>query len=161
MTYQEMIKLVTYDPETGTLTRINKGKNGKGAIHGSTGKHGYIRFGLEGESYLAHRLAWLLHYKAWPQNQIDHINHDTSDNRMTNLREATHSENNRNRKSANPLGKGVYKRGRAFECQIRHGGKNHYLGTFDTPEEAAAAYKAQAAIHHAEFACTEQAEAGA
>ena len=161
--YEELIKLVTYDPETGTLTRINKGKNGKGAIHGYINKDdGYIRFGLKGETYLGHRIAWMLYYREWPRCQVDHINGDRSDNSIKNLRNATNSENSQNRKSENRLGKGVARRpsGR-FQSKIIFNGTTRHLGTFGTPEEAAAAYKAAADMYHGEFACTDQAEAGA
>ena len=114
------------------------------------------------DSDLKGKHIWLIgSLGAWPANHIDHINHETTDNRMANLRDATRSENNRNARSRNPLGKGVQKHGRGFESQIRHGGKVHCLGTFRTPEDAAAAYAAAADLYHAEFACTEQAEAGA
>ena len=139
---------------------VNRSGGAKaGDIAGSRRKDGYIRIGIDGSRYRSHRLAWFMTHGSWPANLLDHINHDPSDNRMANLRDATYSENNRNARSSNPLGKGVARNGRRFKAGIQSDGKKHYLGTFDTPDEAAAAYAAAASIRHAEFACTDQAEA--
>lgn len=83
---------------------------------------------------------------------VDHISGDTLDNRKANLRACTHSENMRNTSVrptyANPY-KGCYygknQRGdKKWVAQISIGGRPHYLGSFLTPEEAAAAYNAKA-----------------
>ena len=87
----------------------------------------------------------------------DHINHDTLDNRRTNLRIATREENMRNRKTNknNTTGfKGVSfhpKVGR-YRAGIRLKGKLVYLGWADTPEAAHAIYCAAAKEHFGEFA---------
>jgi hypothetical protein len=57
---------------------------------------GYITIRVIYKSYLAHRLAWLYVHGEWPENLIDHINNNRSDNRICNLRKATKTENNRN-----------------------------------------------------------------
>lgn len=160
--YERVNELLKYDQETGVLTwRVSRGRVSAGGVAGSPDKDGYIRVRIEGSLYGAHRIAWMLTHRAWPDNDIDHVNHDTADNRIVNLRPATRVENTRNARSANPLGKGVYNCRRGFYARIKYRGKQHYLGRFETPEEAAAAYAAAAAIHHGKFACTEQAEAGA
>ena len=73
-----------YDPLSGIITRISTGK-ATGYDH-----NGYIRIDVyqEGERhrYLAHRIAYLMHYGKLPK-AIDHINRDRSDNRIVNLRE--------------------------------------------------------------------------
>jgi hypothetical protein len=48
--------------------------------------------------YYAHRLAWLWWFGEWPEGGLDHINRIRNDNRIDNLREATRSENQRNRR---------------------------------------------------------------
>ena len=90
---------------------------------------------------------------------VDHINHDTLDNRRCNLRLATKSENMMNRRSfkSNASGlKGVYKKSKnKWYSKIKVNGEEFLLGTFDTPEEASAAYCEAVQKYHGEFACFE------
>ena len=86
---------------------------------------------------------------------IDHINHDTLDNRRCNLRICTHSENMRNRGKANTNTsgyKGVCKKGSKWSARIGVDGERLYLGTFETKEEACSAYCEAALKYHGEFA---------
>ncbi len=86
---------------------------------------------------------------------VDHINGDTLDNRRCNLRIATQSENMRNRgkMSLNTSGyKGVHAMGKKWGAKITIDKKQIHLGTFDTPEEAHAAYCKAALELHGEFA---------
>ena len=87
---------------------------------------------------------------------VDHINHDTLDNRRCNLRLATTSENmmNRIKQSNNTSGyKGVCKKGSKWSARIGVGGERLYLGTFETKDEAYSSYCEAAAKYHGEFAC--------
>lgn len=87
--------------------------------------------------------------------QVDHKNMNRLDNRRENLRFATRSQNGANSKarSSNRLGiKGVCARHGKFTAQINSMGKNTHLGTFDTAEEASAAYFSAAVKLHGEFA---------
>lgn len=59
--------------------------------------NGYNRVGFKGKSYSSHVVAFCLYYGRWPVLLIDHINGIKTDNRKENLREATYSENTRNR----------------------------------------------------------------
>ena len=79
--------------------------------------------------------------------EVDHVNGDGLDNRRVNLRAVTHGTNlanqthqSRNRKYDLPTG--VYHHGRKFQAMIGIGGHRWHLGTYDTPEEASAAYQA-------------------
>lgn len=88
---------------------------------------------------------------------VDHINHDTLDNRKENLRICTIAQNNKNRsiESKNTTGyKGVSYSitGKKFRARIYSGRKEIFLGTFDTEKEAAIAYNVAALIYHGEFA---------
>ena len=67
---------------------------------------GYKRGKCGGAKYLAHRVLWALKYGAWPDAQIDHQNHDRTDNRIENLRCVTHRENclNKSRDRRNTSG---------------------------------------------------------
>jgi len=80
--------------------------------------------------------------QATAEEQVDHWNHDTLDNRRTNLRRCTPSINQLNRAGAqknNLLGmRGVYCRNGRYEARVKVSGKQRNLGTFASPESAAA-----------------------
>lgn len=105
-------------------------------------KDGY-RVGLyKRKQYMAHRLVWAMMTGCWPK-MIDHINGDRSDNRPSNLREATHTQNMRNKKKADGTKSayiGVSPYGEGWIARIRTGGKVQKLGVFDDEERAARAY---------------------
>lgn len=108
-------------------------------------------------SILRHKLVWALHEGEWCP-VIDHINRDPSDDRISNLRPATVSLNNANSRirKANTSGfKGVHWHANKWQAQIRVNGKGIYLGLFDDPALAHAAYMAAAREHFGEFACDE------
>lgn len=86
--------------------------------------------------------------------RVDHINGVGLDNRRSNLRPATHTENMQNRKrhSNNTSGyKGVYAARGRWRAAIRANGQKHNLGYFDSPEDAAAAYDEASRLLHGEF----------
>lgn len=58
-----------------------------------------IGFSINGKNYSieAHIMIWFMHYGFLPENSIDHIDRDTSNNRWFNLREATMQCQARNR----------------------------------------------------------------
>ena len=85
--------------------------------------------------------------------QVDHINMDTLDNRRSNLRLATSSQNHCNTKGRGKSGaKGVYESGLRWMAQIRTNKKKIYLGTFSDVRSAALAYDEAAKKYHGEFA---------
>lgn len=155
----EKIKaLIDYNPDTGLLTwKVNRQGNAKaGMIAGWRHKAGYIAIRVDGHEYLGHRLAWAMHHGSISEDtQIDHINGDRSDNRICNLRAASHAENCWNSKARkhNKSGiKGVRKRGTKWHVRIRHNHKVYWLGSYNTPEEAKQAHDAAAIKFFGEFA---------
>lgn len=95
--------------------------------------NGYLKGKLSGHHLYAHRVIWALHIGSLPTNHIDHANGDRSDNRIENLREATRSENQRNRKipannSSGALGVSWNKRMGKWQASIWNGHRLEYLG---------------------------------
>jgi len=135
-------ELISYDSVTGEFRRKTSGGGVTGgALAGTIGNCGYRIISLKKNRFVAHRLAWVLTYGRWPQDQIDHINGDRSDNRLINLREATQSQNNANSKlrEDNPCqAKGVsfFKQTQKYRAYVTVDGKQHHLGYFPTLEEA-------------------------
>lgn len=156
LTYEDVALRLSYDPSTGRFERVGPYK-GKGLYVRETYK-GYLKIQIMGERIFAHRLAWLLHHKRWPEEMIDHVNGDRSDNRIENLRSASAHQNAANSKiySSNTTGfKGVSERRPGeFRARIQVNGKSLSLGTFPTPEKAHEAYEAAANQNFGEFART-------
>lgn len=142
-------ELLTYNLETGLFEwRANKVRAKVGAIAGTKHSRGYWQLRVDGKNYLAHRVAWVMTYGRWPLPglDIDHINGNRMDNRIANLREVTRSQNMENQKAARRNSStgflGVLRNHNRFAAHIRARGVTHYLGTFDTAEEAHRAYLA-------------------
>ena len=156
MITQEILKeQLTYNPETGLFT-FNKKKGGMpiGSIAGYVQKDGYVCISINGVQYKAHRLAWLYIHGAFPLEQLDHINLKKDDNRITNLRPATRSQNHMNRRvySNNKLGlKGVHLAGTKYRALIKKDGKQICLGLYKTAEEASKVFQEAARLMHGEY----------
>jgi hypothetical protein len=159
MTLEDTIKeKYIYDSTTEIVTNKKSGK----AV-------GYERTNnaVAGKSYLVvdiwhnkkthrisvHRLAWLFVHGSFA-NEIDHINRDKQDNRISNLREATRTQNQANLFKTNKSGfKGVHMRpSGTFYAHIGNNGKQHYIGSYKTANEAAIAYNKKAIELFGEFA---------
>ena len=155
-------EVLRYDPETGKLFwkergpeliaeyRIRKGWNakfaGKEALIAKKGD-GYLVGRVFGRCCRAHQVAFAMSYGRWPTAPIDHIDGDRRNNRLSNLREVTAAENNRNAKVRSDSKTGVvgvrwYKASRKWEAQISYDGKKKFLGLFEAFDDAVAARKA-------------------
>lgn len=155
LTQSRLKEVIDYSPDTGEFTwKISPANNTKaGSIAGGIDDQGYRRIRVDGRRYKAHRLAWLYVFGAWPEHEIDHINLDRSDNRISNLREATMAENMRNRSGWGKTGlKGAYVARVGFSAVVQVDGMPRYLGRFPTAEAAHAAYVSAANDLHGEFA---------
>lgn len=114
------------------------------------------RIAVYKRTYYAHRLAWLYMTGEWPSDEIDHRDHDATNNKWDNLRAATSQQNKWNRRSTNRGGyKGVTfdQNQNCYVAQIMVNYKNHHLGSFATPQDAHAAYCRAALKFFGEFAC--------
>jgi hypothetical protein len=91
----------------------------------------------------AHRLVWIYHNGDIPEGfDIDHINRDKLDNCIENLRLSTKSENNRNSNKSDHYNVGVWRVGSKFGAYYNLNGKKHYVGRFETEQEAILARQA-------------------
>jgi hypothetical protein len=143
LTAEEFRRLFHYEPETGVFTRLYSSQGCiAGAPVGSFDKRGYLRIGLHGFTYSAHRLAWLYVHGVWPSKYIDHINGDKGDNRITNLRDASPTVNSRNRRVADHMGTSKDERTNKWRSSIKVNGKRKHLGMFDDQRAAHEAYVA-------------------
>ena len=182
-TPEELRQLLHYAPETGVFTwkerardfcgddRIRNSWNARyaGQPAFTMSEHqGYKVSRVLTASFKAHRVAWAMHYGAWPVEFIDHINGQRDDNRIVNLRLATKSENamNRKRQIHNTSGfKGVSwdsscRGSKKWNAYIKVDGIKKNLGRFQCPKEAAAAYNAAAVARFGDFALLNEVPAG-
>lgn len=150
-------ELFDYDPESGLFSRRKSIKRwAAGSCAGSMRKDGYMAIKVNEKSYPAHRLAWLWMTGELPDGEIDHIDLNKSNNRWTNLRLASKSNNCANCRPRRRLGKlkGAYYRSsmNKWHAQIRAKGTIYHLGFYESEELAHAAYMAAAKVHFGEFA---------
>jgi len=161
LSIERLREVLSYNPETGELTwRKRLGPTCK--LRGPAGcvkKNGYRKITIDGVSYTGSHLAWFHFYGEPPLALLDHKNGRRSDDRIENLRPATHSENARNIgvRANNPSGlKGAskfynrYNRAK-FRSSITVNKKRIFLGLFMTAEEAHEAYCRAAREMHGEF----------
>lgn len=123
----------------------NKRFAGKPAL-ASKDSGGYNTGRIFDRPFKAHRVIWKWVYGVDPLD-VDHKNGMPGDDRLSNLRSATHSQNQRNRTRLNKNNvtgvAGVWKRGGGgFVAEIHNGGRRVHLGSFESLEEAAGARKA-------------------
>ncbi len=163
LTARRLRELLDYNPKTGwftwkismkpppvvaTVSRATRIGKRAGYFHPHSDRR-YIR--LDKTLHLEHRLVWLWVHGRWPHHQIDHINHNQTDNRLSNLREATNGQNMMNTKvrcdsrhgwrGVDPLPHG------RFRARVR--GK--HIAVFDTPDEAHNAWRKAAKQTYGEF----------
>lgn len=148
--------VLNYDPNSGIFTWKAHRAIRSGVCAGAKNKHGYVQISFKDKLYLAHRLAWLHVYGMWPNGKLDHRNRVKIDNSISNLREASNSDNLANRPAQrnNKLGvKGVSKckHTRGYKAKIMVRGQLHNLGVHSTIEAAHMAYVSAAERLFGEF----------
>lgn len=142
---------LSYDPESGEI-RWKVGGNRRiveGALAGTVAKTGRLQIKLGGKCYLAHRIAWALVHGEMPKGEIDHIDGNPLNNRLSNLRDVDRTINAQNRRRANKgnasgfLGArrviGCIRKPR-WDAVINVNRKTVVLGRFDSPEAAHECY---------------------
>ncbi len=121
-----------------------------GGINGD----GYRRIKINRKLYAVHRLVWVMHGNN-PVPFVDHINGDVLDNRIENLRAATHSQNCMNRRVRFDSRSGVkgvnLRKGKWYGC-VTLNYKVYPAGYFDRKEDAIAAVDNLRKELHGEFA---------
>lgn len=143
---------IRYDPATGLFYRRDTGKQ-----TGLSTGHGYIRVYVKEHRIYAHRLAWLLHTGEWlpPKVNIDHKDGDGTNNKFSNLRRCTQSENCANsRPTKGRRFKGISAAKNVthpWRAQIMVNRKFMHIGFFSSEEDAALAYDAAARKHFGPF----------
>lgn len=153
--------LLTYEPETGDFTWKSRARHwfrreadwktwnkrfaGKPAL-AAKDSQGYRHGQILGRPIKAHRAAHAFMLGEWPPDQIDHIDQDRSNNRWSNLRAVSRSENLKNtklptRNTTGAIGVSFRKDLGKFQAKIRIDGKNRSVGTYPDVATAAAAYR--------------------
>jgi len=145
LTQEYLKERLLYNENTGVFKwkKVNAININIGDVAGRTLSNGYIQIGLrinkKDMRFYAHRLAWLYVYGEFPDNLIDHINHQRNDNRISNLRQVDNSTNKKNmpkRKNSSSIINGVRKQDNRWISTIGINNKNIYLGSFADKNEA-------------------------
>ena len=137
LTKEELHERFEYD--NGVLkNRLAKPRAKVGSAAGSITPQGYLKIGIDRKVYFVHRLVWIMFNGSIDKGLvIDHINKDTLDNRIENLRLVTPLHNLQNQKA-----KGYYfdKDHNKYRASIMIDGKKIELGYFEKEHEARLAY---------------------
>ena len=143
LTQERVRELFDYRPKDGALVRRVKTSSRAtvGSIAGCPSK-GYLQLVVDGKTYTVHRLIWMWHYGYMPENAIDHIDKNTINNKIENLREVSRVCNLRNSKQQDRTisgVKGVYwrKNDNSWCSKISINAKSIYLGSSTCKIEAA------------------------
>lgn len=149
LTQERLKELLAYNPRTGIFRwrARHRAAIPKNRVAGCVSiPSGYRVISVDGVSYREHRLAWLYVYGKWPNGPMDHINQNQVDNRISNLREATPQENQRNKRllpnnTSGHVGVSRSDTGKRWIARIGVDDKIIRLGTFDRKEDAVRARK--------------------
>ena len=156
MNYYDQRKRLCYDSDTGLFTWCVSGPGvAVGKLAGTESSHGYLYIRLDRKSHRAHRLAWFLVHGEWPNGEIDHIDGNRLNNRIENLRVVDRAGNSQNKsraqannRSCGLLGVTWNKQHQRWQAKLMANKVRYHVGSFDTPEEAHAAYMAAKARLH-------------
>jgi hypothetical protein len=149
-TFEKIKTMLAFNPDSGTFVwKVGPSRSvNKGDMAGTVDHYGYVVIRVMGVRYKAHRLAWMICHGASSCDglEIDHLNGQRSDNRITNLRAVTRAQNQQNQRSPHKDSRtgllGIYKvAGRSmWRASISKGRTTVRLGYFGTPGAAHSAY---------------------
>ncbi len=144
----ELHSLLDYNADNGEFvwTYFNNNNPNKGTLTPQKPAKGnrYVRIFIYGKYYQAHRVAWVMYYGKEPEYGIDHIDGDTSNNAISNLRDVPQSVNCKNSsiKSSNKSGfNGVtwMKKSKRWRARLMFNGKDVHLGFYKEKKDAISA----------------------
>lgn len=98
LTHARLVDVLDYNCDTGIFTwkKTLSVRAPIGSRAGSSQCRGYVGISIDGQTYRAHRLAWLYVYEKWPDGVIDHYDGKTDNNAILNLRDVPQNINTRN-----------------------------------------------------------------
>jgi hypothetical protein len=160
MLTQERLKhLLHYNPITGKFIRLVKTNYNItiGLEAGGITDKGYIKIRVDSKKYAAHRLAWLYMNGKFPENHIDHIDSNKSNNAISNLREANSAQNMQHRgllRHNTSGAKGVCwdKQHNKYRVRISCNNRKIHIGRYSGFEEAKKEYEKAVSKYHGDFA---------
>jgi len=156
---EELRENIDYNPDTGIFTWIKKPSIATkvGQEAGSVNKDGYICISFRNNLYYAHRLAYYMYYGIDPlEKKIDHICGSCNNNKINNLRLATHSQNLMNRvvgidNNSGATGVGWNKKSKKWRARINLDCVEKHLGYFTNKEDAIQARNEAEVKYYGEF----------
>lgn len=153
--YRTLIATYRYDGNGKFFHKVNGRSVIKGERAGYMGNRGYRVIGFKGKTYLEHRVVFFIHNGFLP-NTVDHINNDSTDNRVDNLRACSSQQNSWNAKlskSNNSGFKGVgwYTKSQKYRARLKMCGKDIHIGLFDDINDAVEAVRNKRETLHGQF----------
>ena len=151
VTQKSLLNVFKYSPETGLVTHLWDSASGlRGEPVGFKHSEGYLSVSIGGKEYLLHRIIWLMVTGEWP-TQVDHENHNRTDNKWGNLRDVISQQNQMNmgkreNNSSGVQGVRVLPSGK-FCAYIMVNRKQLSLGSYDDLEDAISARKSAEKVH--------------
>ena len=147
LTVERLREMLDYDPESGVfvwkVSTSNRAPVGSSA--GTDHGNGYRVIAIDHCTHYAHHLAWLFIYGEYPNQEMDHIDGNRSNNKISNLRHGTHAQNMQNlslraTNKSGMTGVSWLKNYGKWEAYITVNYKKINLGYYDDLQEAGAAY---------------------
>lgn len=155
LTQSRIKQLLDYNPCTGVFVWNLRRSGVKFGCEAGTINKGYRLICIDRVDYMAHRLAWFYMTGRWPSGDVDHINHNTADNRFENLRDVSRTHNLQNqvrshksKKSGTSIGVSWDASRNKWRSVITVDRAQKYIGRYETEQQASEAYLAAKRLMH-------------